>query len=268
MSKGASLGEDDRARDRCLAASRRRASSPTSARSRRTCSCSPRAGARRLHDPARAQGLRAVVDVPARARSTSRARRRARSPRRGSRARSSAARSTRTRRRTPTARWRELVTLADHIVLNSPAQWRRHRARDRARRHLGRAARQPRAPGGRGRALRSGRRRARGSARRARTSRAEDLDGLDGLHFHTLCQTNSDALERAVAAFEAEVRRLHPADEVGQLRRRPPHHAARLRSSSAWSACCATFRAKWNVAGLPRARRGGRARHRRAGRAR
>jgi carboxynorspermidine decarboxylase len=29
-----------------------------------------------------------------------------------------------------------------------------------------------------------------------------DLDGLDGLHFHSLCQNNSDALERAVAAFE------------------------------------------------------------------
>ena len=31
---------------------------------------------------------------------------------------------------------------------------------------------------------------------------AEDLDGLDGLHFHTLCENSSDALERAVAAFE------------------------------------------------------------------
>ena len=40
------------------------------------------------------------------------------------------------------------------------------------------------------------------SAPRARTSPPRDLDGLDGLHFHTLCQNNSDALERAVAAFE------------------------------------------------------------------
>src|SRR5205085_4549391 len=32
--------------------------------------------------------------------------------------------------------------------------------------------------------------------------RPELLDGLDGLHFHTLCQLGSDALERTVAAVE------------------------------------------------------------------
>jgi carboxynorspermidine decarboxylase len=30
----------------------------------------------------------------------------------------------------------------------------------------------------------------------------QDLSGISGLHFHTLCQQNSDALERTVAAFE------------------------------------------------------------------
>jgi carboxynorspermidine decarboxylase len=45
-----------------------------------------------------------------------------------------------------------------------------------------------------------------GACSRLGTTRANlrDLDGLEGLHFHTLCQNNSDALERAVAAFEAK----------------------------------------------------------------
>jgi carboxynorspermidine decarboxylase len=96
---------------------------------------------------------------------------------------------------------RELVTLADHIVLNSPAQWRRHRAViERAKRSAGLrvnhehqevevALYDPAGPCSRlGTTLANLRR--------------EDLDGLDGLHFHTLCQVNSDALERALAAFE------------------------------------------------------------------
>ena len=97
----------------------------------------------------------------------------------------------------------ELVTLADHIVLNSPAQWRKHRAViERAKRSAGLrvnhehqevevALYDPAGP-----------------CSRLGTTRAnlkkEDLDGLDGLHFHTLCQVNSDALERALAAFEKQ----------------------------------------------------------------
>ncbi len=95
----------------------------------------------------------------------------------------------------------ELVTLADHIVLNSPAQWRKHRVViERARRSAGlRVNPEPQEaevalydPAG--------------VCSRLGTTRANvtaaDLDGIDGLHFHSLCQNNSDALERAVAAFE------------------------------------------------------------------
>jgi carboxynorspermidine decarboxylase len=39
-----------------------------------------------------------------------------------------------------------------------------------------------------------------GTTRKNLTS--ADLDGLDGLHFHTLCQGSADALERALGAFE------------------------------------------------------------------
>src|SRR5450432_1045565 len=93
----------------------------------------------------------------------------------------------------------ELVTLADHVVLNSPAQWRKHRARitdiggiscglrvNHEHQEVEVALYDPA-----GACSRLGTTRA--------NLRAEDLEGLDGLHFHTLCQTNSDALERAVA---------------------------------------------------------------------
>jgi len=97
----------------------------------------------------------------------------------------------------------ELVTLADHIVLNSPAQWRRHRAA------ITRAGISP--------GLRVNHEHQEvevalydpaGACSRLGTTRvnlsAADLDGIDGLHFHTLCQKNSDALGRAIAAFEAK----------------------------------------------------------------
>lgn len=107
---------------------------------------------------------------------------------------------------------RELVTLADHIVLNSPSQWRRHRA------VIERAGISP------GLRVNHEHQEAEvalydpaGTCSRLGTTRAnltaEDLDGIEGLHFHTLCQNNSDALERAVAAFEAKF-----ADFIPQMK--------------------------------------------------
>ena len=95
----------------------------------------------------------------------------------------------------------ELCTLADHVVLNSPAQWQRHRARlERAKVSCGLRVNHEHQeaevalydPAG--------------ACSRLGTTRANlrDVDGLHGLHFHTLCQNDSDALERAVAAFEAK----------------------------------------------------------------
>jgi carboxynorspermidine decarboxylase len=103
---------------------------------------------------------------------------------------------------------RELVTLADHIVLNSPSQWQRHRA------VIERADISP------GIRVNHEHQEAEvalydpaGACSRLGTTRANlrDIDGLEGLHFHTLCQNNSDALERAVAAFEAKFGDLIPA---------------------------------------------------------
>jgi len=103
----------------------------------------------------------------------------------------------------------ELVTLADHVVVNSPAQWRQHRARLHSRgiscglrvnhehQEVDVALYDPAGPC------------SRLGTTRANVTRA-DLDGLDGLHFHTLCQKNSDALARAIGAFEAKFGDLIP----------------------------------------------------------
>jgi carboxynorspermidine decarboxylase len=107
---------------------------------------------------------------------------------------------------------RELVTLADHVVLNSPSQWRRHRA------VIERAGISP------GLRVNHEHQEAEvalydpaGTCSRLGTTRSnlrlEDLEGIEGLHFHTLCQNNSDALERAVAAFEAKF-----ADFIPQMK--------------------------------------------------
>jgi carboxynorspermidine decarboxylase len=145
----------------------------------------------------------------------------------------------------------ELVTLADHIVLNSPGQWRRHRARIEQARRAGRtiscglrvnhehqevdvALYDPAGP-----------------CSRLGTTRKNlapgDLDGLDGLHFHTLCQVNSDALERAVAAFELQFGELIPRMTWvnfggGHHITRPDYDRERL------VRLVREFRARWNVA--------------------
>lgn len=102
----------------------------------------------------------------------------------------------------------ELVTLADHIVLNTPTQWRRHRPAIEAARQAGRHISTGLRVNHEHQEVEVALYDPAGACSRLGTTRAnltaEDLDGIDGLHFHTLCQVNSDALERAVAAFEAK----------------------------------------------------------------
>jgi carboxynorspermidine decarboxylase len=143
----------------------------------------------------------------------------------------------------------ELVSLADHIVLNSPGQWRRHRARIADARRAGHdlscglrvnhehqevevALYDPAGPCSR-----------LGTTRKNLT--ADDLDGLDGLHFHTLCQVGSDALERAVAAFEAKFGEFIPRMKWvnfggGHHITRPDYDRERL------IRIVREFRARWN----------------------
>lgn len=89
-----------------------------------------------------------------------------------------------------------LVRLADHIVFNSFGQWRRFRAAAggvacgiRINPEYSEVAvdlYNPCRPG------------SRFGMRRAQFA-GEDLDGITGLHFHTLCEQNADVLERTLA---------------------------------------------------------------------
>ncbi|MGN6103832.1 MAG: carboxynorspermidine decarboxylase [Kofleriaceae bacterium] len=103
---------------------------------------------------------------------------------------------------------RELVTIADHIVLNTPSQWRRHRPAIEAARRAGRQISCGLRVNHEHQEVEVALYDPAGKCSRLGTTRANlteaDLDGIDGLHFHTLCQVNSDALARALAAFEAK----------------------------------------------------------------
>jgi carboxynorspermidine decarboxylase len=103
---------------------------------------------------------------------------------------------------------RELVTLVDHLVFNSPSQWKRLRRFAEGRVSCGLRCNpehrevevelyDPAAP------------RSRLGTTRANLTSA-DVEGLDGLHFHTLCELGSDALERTLAAFEQRFGDLIP----------------------------------------------------------
>ena len=97
----------------------------------------------------------------------------------------------------------QLVTLCDHMVFNSFHQWKRFRAMvESSGRPISCGIRvnpehsegtvpiyDPCSPGSR-------------LGVRFKDFKNEDLSGISGLHFHTLCQQNSDALERTVTAFE------------------------------------------------------------------
>ena len=144
---------------------------------------------------------------------------------------------------------RELVTLADHIVLNSPAQWRRHRGAIELARRGGRAISAGLRVNHEHQEVEVALYDPAGACSRLGTTRvnlsAADLEGIDGLHFHTLCQVNSDALERAVAAFEVKFGEFIPQMKWvnfggGHHITRPDYDRDRL------VRVIREFRARWN----------------------
>jgi carboxynorspermidine decarboxylase len=99
-----------------------------------------------------------------------------------------------------------ILALADHIVFNSFGQWRRFKPQVMAARAAGKAVScgirvnpghsevktplyDPCYANSRLGVVRS-------------EFRADELDGIEGLHFHAHCGNNSDTLERVVASFE------------------------------------------------------------------
>lgn len=130
---------------------------------------------------------------------------------------------------------RELVQLADHITFNSIAQWRQFRpvimdanADFRKQNPIRCGLRvnpehsegavaiyNPCSPGSR-LGIRLKDMPAPGSM---------DMKSLDGLHFHTLCEQNSDALERTLAAFEGKFKNYF--DGMGWFNFGGGHHITR-----------------------------------------
>jgi len=106
---------------------------------------------------------------------------------------------------------REVAPICDHLVFNSISQWRRFGALARAlnpglefglrcnpeHRETEVEIYDPCAAGSRLGIVRD-------------EFSDEALEGISGLHFHTLCQKNSDALERTLAAFEEKFGQFLP----------------------------------------------------------
>lgn len=123
-----------------------------------------------------------------------------------------------------------ILPIADHISFNSPAQWHRYRPLIHAARAAGRRAPSPGlrvnpehsevevslydpcSPGCR-------------LGTRAQALEGEDLEGLEGLHFHALCEQDADVLERTLAAVERRFPRL--LEQVRWVNMGGGHHITR-----------------------------------------
>lgn len=105
----------------------------------------------------------------------------------------------------------ELLPLVDHLVFNSFAQFHRHRETvRRADRPISMGLRVN--PGYSEVAVElynPCRRRSRLGVRRAAFA-DQDLDGLEGLHFHTMCEQNSDTLERTLTVVVEQFGEFFP----------------------------------------------------------
>jgi len=125
---------------------------------------------------------------------------------------------------------KRLLPIADHISFNSLAQWRAHRPALEAAKAAGKrspspglrvnpehsevevALYDPCSPGCR-------------LGTRAALLENEDLSGLEGLHFHALCEQNSDVLERTLAAVERRFSRF--LEQVKWVNMGGGHHITR-----------------------------------------
>jgi len=52
------------------------------------------------------------------------------------------------------------------------------------------------------------------------------MDGVDGIHFHTLCEQNSDALAHTLPVFEEKFGPFLSGLKWINFGGRPPHHPA------------------------------------------
>ena len=112
----------------------------------------------------------------------------------------------------------EIVSVCDHVIFNSFSQLKKYRDRCLGRTSIGlrinpecstqgdHAIYDPCAPGSRlGVTLEN--------FKKALLEDPDALEGVEGLHFHTLCEQNSDDLERTLRAAEAK-----SGDHIGQMK--------------------------------------------------
>ncbi len=123
---------------------------------------------------------------------------------------------------------RELLPITDHLVFNSLSQWKRFAPLLRqAERPISVGLRinpevstaavplyDPCAPGSRLGILRQ-------------SLEGEDLKGVEGLHFHTLCEQNSDALEETLAGVEQRFGDILSRPQIRWLNMGGGHHITR-----------------------------------------
>ncbi|MDF1579049.1 MAG: carboxynorspermidine decarboxylase [Desulfobulbales bacterium] len=116
----------------------------------------------------------------------------------------------------------EIAGLSDHLVFNSLSQWRKYRARTGGRQvglrinpeysEVATPLYNPCAPGSR-------------LGIRAADLAGHDLTGIDGLHFHVMCEQGADTLERVLAQVEEKFGHLLP--EMKWLNFGGGHHITR-----------------------------------------
>jgi carboxynorspermidine decarboxylase len=95
---------------------------------------------------------------------------------------------------------KEVLKISDHVVFNSPAQWKRFKAIAEPKLHYGLRVNPQHSEGANPLYDPSAPFSRLGTPRDA--IQPGDLDGLSGLHFHNLCEQDFPPLERTVAAFE------------------------------------------------------------------
>ena len=47
--------------------------------------------------------------------------------------------------------------------------------------------------------------------------RPDELDGVEGIHFHAMCEQNSDVLRTYPSTFRGKIRSIFTSDEMGKL---------------------------------------------------
>jgi carboxynorspermidine decarboxylase len=96
---------------------------------------------------------------------------------------------------------REILKISDHVVFNSPAQWKKFRSiAEKTGKHFGLRVNPQHSEGANPLYDPSAPFSRLGTPRDA--IQPGDLDGLSGLHFHNLCEQDFPPLERTIAAFE------------------------------------------------------------------